>query len=65
MQHPNFIYFEGLNSDERTGIRLVVVRNNRGPSVLGLLTDNGLLYKWFGSRIYGRPRVDIVIKETK
>jgi len=45
MQHPNFIYFEGLNSDERTGIRLVVVRNNRGPSVLGLLTDNGLLYK--------------------
>jgi hypothetical protein len=45
MQHPNFIYFEGLNSDEGMGIRLVVVRNNCGPLVLGLLTNNGLLYK--------------------
>ncbi len=33
------------------------------PLVLGLLIDNGLLYKWFGSRIYGRPKVDIVTKE--
>ncbi len=64
MQQPNYIYFEGLTSDEMMGIRLVVVRKNCGPLVLGLLTYNGLLYKWFGSRISGIPRVDIVTKET-
>jgi hypothetical protein len=30
MQHPNFIYFEGLNSDEGMSIRLLVVRKNCG-----------------------------------
>ncbi len=63
MQQPNFIYFEGLNNDEGMGVKLVVVRKNCGPSMLGLLTNNELLYKWFGSRIFGIPRVEITTKE--
>jgi hypothetical protein len=45
MQQPNSIYFEGLNSDEGMDIRIMVVRKNCGPSMLGLLTDNMILYK--------------------
>jgi hypothetical protein len=45
-------------------IRIMVVRKNCGPSMLGLLTDNMILYKWFGSRIYGISKVDIVTKEA-